>query len=247
MLQIMNLRTNEMIREIVNADVMQYIKLIDDSSVDLIILDPDYNDWSRFMKENLIEESMRILKSTGNLILFTKQPFDLDLRNYICPWFRREIIWSFENGGAWVSNKMPLVSFQKIYWCTKSKDFYFNPRTGQNYSENTRNFNRSQKTFGGWREQGKYFEKSKDGVWLRDHLHFNKPLSREIPAKPYDLIKIMVTCFSPPCGTVFDAFSGTGTVAKVADELGRLVIATEINEERCMNIIDHFMSEDADE
>lgn len=232
-----------MIIKFVNDDVLHYIKEIADESVDLIILDPDYNDWEKMLKANLIEESLRILKHTGNILCFTKQPFDFELRKVVEPYFRREIVWTFTNGGAWVSNKMPLVSFQKIYWLAKSKDFYFNARTGQEYSENTKNFKRTNKVFGGYKEEGKSFEKSEEGVWLRDHLHFNKPHCKEIPAKPYELIKILITCFCEPHGVVFDAFAGSGTVMKVADELDRDVIGAEIDFERYKDIIDYFMNE----
>lgn len=229
-----------MIIECVNDDTLHYIKQIPNDIVDLIILDPDYNDWDKMLKANLIGESLRILKKTGNILCFTKQPFDFELRKAVNPYFRREIVWTFTNGGAWVSNKMPLVSTQKIYWLTKSKEFYFNPRTGQEYSENTKNFKRSNKVFGGYKEDGKSFEKSDDGIWLRDHLHFNKPHCKEIPAKPKELIQILITCFCEPDGIVFDAFAGSGTVMKVADELGRNVIGVEIDSKRCDEILNCF-------
>ena len=235
-----------MIAEIVNADAMEYVKNIPADSIDLIICDPDYNDYKALMKQGMIEEFLRILKPSGNLMCFTKQPFDYDLRCKINPYFRREIVWTFTNGGAWVSNKMPLVSFQKIYWCIKSKDFYFNPRTGMEYSDHTKDFKRPSKVFGGWKLDGKQFEKSKDGVWLRDHLHFNKPMTGEIPSKPKELIKILVRCFCPKMGTVYDPFSGTGIVTKVADEYECEVFATEINKDRCNQIIDLFVDAEGD-
>lgn len=235
-----------MIKEIVNCDALTYIKTLNNDTIDLIILDPNYQDWKKLIKDGFIDECMRVLKESGNLLCFTKQPFDLELRNALVPFFRREIIWTFTNGGAWVSNKMPLVSFQKIYWCVKSKNFYFNARTGQEYSSKTKDFKRASKMFGDWIEEGRKFEKSEDGTWLRDHLHFNKPQTANIPAKPSELIKILVNCFCEPNGLVYDAFSGTGTIVKIADALDREVIATEIDAERCDKIIDYFM-EKADE
>lgn len=233
-----------MIAEIANTDAMTYMEMLSDDSIDLIVCDPDYNDYSFLLKNGLIESFMRILKPSGNLICFTKQPFDYELRCKIDPYFRREIIWSFTNGGAWVSNKMPLVSFQKLYWCVKSKDFYFNPRTGVEYSENTKNFKRSSKVFGGWKSEGRCFQKNSDGIWLRDHLHFNKPMAGEIPAKPRELINILIKCFCPKMGTVYDPFSGSGIVTKVADENECEVYATEIKTERCDHIINMFQEDD---
>ena len=212
---------------IYNEDCMDYLCDIDDKRIDLTILDPNYNDWDKLCEQGLIRQAVRVTKTTGNIIMFTKQPFDYNLRNEINPIFRREIVWSFCNGGAWVSNRMPLVSFQKIYWCTLGKDFYFNPRTGVEYSEGTKDFKRTSKVFEGYHGEGRQFTKSNDGIWLRDHLHYNKPNFGPIPAKPIELIKIIVRCFCPDGGIVLDPFVGSGTTAVASTQLGRHYIGFE--------------------
>ena len=175
--------------------------------------------------------------------MFTKQPFDYNLRNEINPIFRREIMWSFCNGGAWVSNRMPLVSFQKIYWCTLGKDFYFNPRTGVEYSDGTKDFKRTTKVFEGYHSEGRQFTKSNDGIWLRDHLHYNKPNFGPIPAKPIELIKIIVRCFCPDGGIVLDPFMGSGTTAVAANMLDRHYIGFEKDEAYWRKSIDRIKNE----
>ena len=225
--------------EIKNIDAIEYIEEFEDS-IDLIILDPDYQDWKQMIKAGLIEKCVRALKDSGNILCFTKQPFDYDLRIAVKPWFRREIIWSFDNGGAWVSKKMPLVSFQKIYWLTKTEEFFFNPRTGIGYSRNTKDFKRANKVFGGYNEEGKQFVKSEQGVWIRDHLHYNKPNCGEIPQKPMELIKIFIKCFCPPRGNVLDLFSGSGIVPLIADEMGNDYYASEKDAKRYEDIKEHL-------
>ena len=222
------------------SDAQDYIRQMEDESIDLLILDPDYQDWHLLLQTDFLGQCLRILKSTGNILCFTKQPFDYELRVAVNSIMRREIIWTFTNGGAWVSNKMPLVSFQKIYWCVKSSEFYFNPRTGQDYSEKTKDFKRTAKVFGDWKLDGQDFEKSDDGIWIRDHLHYNKPQAGKIPAKPQELIRTLVTCFCPVGGIIFDPFAGTGTVAKVAEASDRDCICTEIDPERYEAIKDYF-------
>lgn len=226
--------------EILNGDALQLMEA-SGNAYDLIILDPDYQDWDYMIENGLIEKALELLNPDGNILLFTKQPFDYNLRIKINPWFRREIAWTFENGGAWVSKKMPLVSTQKIYWMVKSNDFYFNPRTGREYSENTNSFRRSSKVFGGWESKGKYFEMSEDGTWLRDHLHFNKPNTGDIPGKPKELIDVLVRCFCKEDGVILDPFAGSGVIEEVAIEQGKDVIAIEIKPERCDAIIDRLM------
>lgn len=226
---------------IYRCDCMERLWEIDDESIDLTILDPNYNDWDRMCEEGLICQAVRVTKPTGNIIMFTKQPFDFNLRNEIDHIFRREIVWTFCNGGAWVSNRMPLVSFQKIYWCTLSKDFYFNPRTGLSYADGTRDFKRSEKVFEGYCAEGRQFTKSEDGVWLRDHLHYNKPRFGRIPAKPVELIDIIVRCFCPDGGIVLDPFMGSGTTAVAARKQGKHYLGFELSDE-CIRITNQRIS-----
>lgn len=223
--------------EIVNINALEYVDRFE-NEFDLIILDPDYQDWDSMIQKGLIVKSMKALKDSGNILCFTKQPFDYNLRIAVNPFFRREIVWTFENGGAWVSKKMPLVSFQKIYWLVKSKDFYFNPRTGVDYSENTKDFKRSSKVWDGYKQDGKQFTKSTDGVWLRDHLHYNKPLCGQIPAKPKELIEIFQKCFCPKHGKILDLFSGSGIVPVVAQELKNDCFASELSYDRYKAIVE---------
>lgn len=219
------------IDKIYQCDCMERLWEIDDHSVDLTILDPNYDEWDKMCEAGLILQAVRATKLTGNIIMFTKQPFDYNLRNEINHIFRREIVWTFCNGGAWVSNRMPLVSFQKLYWCTLSKDFYFNERTGIDYAEGTKDFKRSNKVFGGYKSDGKQFTKSSEGVWLRDHLHYNKPSFGKIPAKPIELVSILLRCFCPEGGLVLDPFMGSGTTAVACIKEKRHFIGFELNKE----------------
>lgn len=214
---------------IYNEDAFDLLPMVEDEQADLVILDPDYQNWNSYCEQGIICQAVRILKPTGNIICFTKQPFDYELRQEVNHIFRREIIWSFSNGGAWVSNKMPLVSFQKIFWLTVSKNFYVDVRTGLDYSDKTKSVKRKNKVFEGYNKEGKDFVKSDEGTWIRDHLHFNKPQMGSIPAKPIELIDLIVKCFSPIGGLVVDPFSGSGQVALSCQKQNRNFIACESN------------------
>ena len=212
-------------------DAFETISEIENSSVDLVVLDPNYSQWEEFLDRGLFEESLRILRPHGNILCFTKQPFDFKLRCHVDPYFRREIVWTFTNGGAWVSKRMPLVSHQKIYNCVLNpKDAYFNPRTGRSYADDTKEFKRSVKVFEGYEEQGRQFERHEDGIWIRDHLHFNKPNTGSTPAKPSELVDILVRSYCPEGGLVFDPFSGSGAFVKASIAQGKHFIGCELDE-----------------
>lgn len=196
--------------QVYNLDYEYILSHLDKDSVDLLILDPDYRNWGDMCEGDLFNEAMRVLKDDGNCICFTKQPFDLQLRNTIDPWFRRELIWSFTNGGAWCSNKLPLISYQKIYHIVKNtKKHHFEPRSGMEYSENIRPFKRKTKVFEGYYEEGKQFTPHEDGIWLRDHLHFNKPVNERPGTKPQELYDVLIKCYCPEEGIVVDLFAGS--------------------------------------
>lgn len=221
------------VNTIKNKDAFSLFFELEDESVDLIILDPNYEDWNRLCESGLIVQAVRVLKETGNILCFTKQPFDYELRNEVNHIFRREIVWTFTNGGAWVSSRLPLVSHQKIYHCVvNSKKSYFNERTGLDYSEDTKAHKRSKKVFEGYEEEGKQFEKSKDGIWLRDHLHFNKPHTGNLPSKPEELYEVLIKCYCPENGLVVEPFCGSGNFAKTCINQGKKYMGSEINKER---------------
>jgi DNA modification methylase len=224
-------RKSATMNKIILSDAFDGISGLDDKSIDLCILDPNYQDWSVFIKRGLIELVMSKMKDEGNVLAFTRQPFDYDLRVKINPLLRRTFIWSFTNGGAWVSKTLPLVSFQSIFWFSKSKKPYVNVRTGVSYSSNTKSFKRSNKVFGDWNEEGRDFAPSNEGTWIRDHYHFNKPHTGKIPSKPAELARIFVNCFCPAEGILLDPFAGSGTFCKAASSAERNYIAFENNKE----------------
>ena len=117
----------------------------------------------------------------------------------------------------------------KIYWLTPTKDFFFQPRTGGAYNSKTKAFKRKEKVFGGYSKEGRNFQPSEEGVWMRDHYHFNKPLTGSTPSKPEELIRIFLRCLCPPGGVVLNPFSGSGVIERVCIKEGLNFIGFENN------------------
>ena len=119
---------------------------------------------------------------------------------------------------------------QKIFHCcVDPKQSFFNERTGLDYSEKTKSFKRTKKVFGGYEENGKQFTKDKEGVWLRDHLHFNKPHTGTIPSKPQELYDILIRCYCPINGLVVEPFSGSGNFAKSCITQNKRYLGSELD------------------
>ena len=222
-----------MLNTIIKSDAYELLQSLDNESTDLIILDPNYQDWQEHIENGLIELALSKLKDSGNIILFTKKPYDYELRKYINPYYRNEIIWKYMKTGNWVSKKLPTYTYQNIYWILKNKHIaYFSPRTGMPYSKKTVQGNKGYLVFDGYREKSKDFSNSEDGVWLSDFLHIERRRegNGNIPTKPIKLCQIIVRCFSDKGHLVVDPFCGGGNVAKVAKDEGRNFICGDIDQ-----------------
>ena len=108
-------------------DCRDFIKNIPNNFVNLIVIDPPYNElpknWDNFDDwEFLNEEFDRILKKNAQLYIFGKQPmlsiiYGLLYKKFD---FRFELVWN-KNKGLWASNYMPMRSHELI-WCFKKKN-----------------------------------------------------------------------------------------------------------------------------
>lgn len=55
---------------------------------------------------------------------------------------------------------------------------------------------------------------------------------KEIPAKPDELIQILIKCFCQENGLILDAFFGSGVTGRIAKRMNRNFIGFELNENR---------------
>jgi DNA modification methylase len=127
------------------------------------------------------------------------------------------------------TNKPFDLELNKIKDVIDNKKSFFNERTGIDYSESTKSFKRSKKVFEGYEMDGKEFKKNKDGVWLRDHLHFNKPHTGKTPSKPQELYDILIRCYCPENGLVVEPFSGSGNFAKTCIRQNKNYLGSELD------------------
>lgn len=213
-------------------DAIETLNKLKDGSADLILLDPFYNEWDEWLEKGIIELAMTKLKESGNLLCFTAQPFDFNLRVHLQESFRREIIWHMPKRPKWVSNQLPLVTHQKIYWAVKTKgENFFQPRTGLDYSLHTVTGNKGNMVFRDYKGKLRPFEKHEDGIWMNDVQVFDKPHNEKREgAKPLELMEVLIRCLCPIEGKIVDPFAGSGVVCYACQNLGITdCIATDID------------------
>ncbi|HDY89481.1 MAG TPA: site-specific DNA-methyltransferase [bacterium] len=158
---------------------------------------------------------------------------------------RNEIIWHKPNAMPASVKDRFTVDFEKMFFFTKSKKYYFEQQKEPATSTDTSNRNRDEtklnntpgRTRMGGLKTNHYIDKNKRTIW-------NDPtgiIVWKIPTKPYkgahfavypeELIRTPILAGCPEGSIVIDPFMGSGTTLKVANDLGRKGIGIELNPE----------------
>ncbi len=244
---------------------LQWLKSLQDESIDMIFADPPYNikkaDWDKFdsqeeyIKWSLqwISEASRILKPTGSLYICGFSEILADLKHPAmrycsgCKW----LIWHYRNkanlGNDWGR------SHESILHLRKTKKFALNvDEIRIPYGSHTLKYPTHPQS-----ESSQYSNgKKTNPVWTPNPLGAKPKDVFEVPTtcngmgektkhptqKPEELLRKLVLASSKVGDVILDPFSGSGTTLVVAEQLQRLWIGCEMNEEYnswAINRIDH--------
>lgn len=232
------------LNKIYNIDCLEGMKMLSNGSIDLIIADPPYNiggnkrskikhingkhytrkeKWDMFTigeyKEfifNWINESKRVLKENGNILVFgnkdniyeigvTLKELDFKINNHIV-WFKR-------NSPPNVTCRLLTHSCEHIIWAVNGESYW------------TFNYQIAKKLNGDKQQRDLY-----DIPMTPEN---EKKFGRHPTQKPTELIKRLVLTFSNQDDLILDPFMGSGTTAVVCKKLNRNFIGFEINPEYC--------------
>lgn len=156
---------------------------------------------------------------------------------------RNEIIWHKPNCMPSSVKDRFTVDFEKLFFFTKSKRYYFEPQLEPIKDESKCRGNDSLDNKNDQFDQSpikaasknEWFRKAREGIITNR----NKRCVWTISTKPYsgahfavfppELIETPIKAGCPQNGVVLDPFGGSGTTAKVARSLGRSSIIIELN------------------
>lgn len=237
------------------SDVFDYLKLLDDDSIDLAIIDPPYNldkgPWDSFESMetflNFTREYLKLvhkkLKNTGSLYIFNtafNSAYILSiLDKELGMKYQNWIIW-YKKDGLSVSKRKFINNQETILFFTKSNDFIFNyEETRQPYSSVERIMIAKEK---GIIKNGKRWYPNPNGKLCNDVWEFasvrltnkknGKTVKQEHPTpKPEGIIERMIKASSNKGDLVLDLFSGTGTTAYIAKKNDRHFVGCDNNPE----------------
>jgi len=220
---------------------------IQDSSVDLIFVDPPYNIGKIFngLKDKWVTDDdylnwcykwidlcLNKLKPTGSFYIMTSTQFmpyfDIYLRKKIDILSR--LVWSYDSSGV-QAKKYYGSMYEPILFCVKDRN---------NYTFNSDDIKVEAKT-GAKRKLIDYRknppqpysnEKVPGNVWDFPRVRYRMTEYENHPTqKPIALLERIIKASSNPNDLVLDPFSGTFTTSYVAKKLGRKSIGIEINKE----------------
>lgn len=242
--------------EIKTGDILEKIKEIPDSSVDLIVTDPPYNlnknygnnhdslEFSEYLdfSRKWLKEADRVLKPDGTVYIFMGMRLISYIYNILESemgyFFNSWIVWHYTQG---IGKKVGFSPrHDDILMFTKSEKFKFNlddVRIPQKYYRSVNNMRGA----------------NPGNVWEFSHVHYcSKGRTAHPTQKPEGLYERMILASSNEGDTVLDPFSGSGTALRVCQQTGRNCIGIEINpdyvfmtEERLKKSFDGFDSVDS--
>lgn len=242
---------NEIENKIIYQDTFKAIKLIPDSSIDLIVVDPPYNLTKVFgnttFKESSLDEYKkwfakwlkdchRILKENGTIYICSDWKTSIAIPEIASKYFllQNRISWEREKGRGAKDNWKNCL--EDIWFFTKSKEYVFNIEDVKIQRKVIAPYRDQHGKPKDWQEddsKNKTRLTSPSNVWTDISIPFwSMPENTPHPTqKPEKLIAKLILASSNEDNIVFDPFLGSGTTAVVAKKLNRKFIGIEREKE----------------
>ncbi|HHX81336.1 MAG TPA: site-specific DNA-methyltransferase [Acholeplasmataceae bacterium] len=244
------------INNIYLEDVFDFLKKVDNESIDLAIIDPPYNqkidDWDTFKSEKKyfdftykwLDLTIDKLKPNGSLYIFNNTYNSAFILTYLVSkglLFKNWIVW-YKKDGFSPSRRKFVNNQEVILFFTKGEKYTFNYNDVRVPYLSTSRINAAKKT--GILKNGKRWFPNENGrlcpdVWEIPSVRLTEKVNGKTiktlhpTPKPESMIERMIKASSNPGDLVLDLFSGSGTTAYVAKQLDRNFIG-------CENNLDYF-------
>jgi len=233
---------------------IEWLKSLNDESIDLIFADPPYNikkaNWDSFESQEeyikwslqWIEQAARILKPTGTLYICGFSEILADLKHPASKYFKscRWIIWHYKNkanlGNDWGRSHESILHFRK------TRDFIFNiDEIRIPYGEHTLKYpshpQAETSQYGKGRNGNHIWEPNPLGAKPKDVLEIPTTcngMHEKTPhptQKPEELLRKFILTSSNVGEVVLDPFCGSGTTPVCAEQLQRKWLACDLSPE----------------
>jgi len=228
-------------------DAIDFLKILPDSSVQLILIDPPYNlnldvwdsfehyiDWAK----EWLDQIYRVLSDSGNCVIFggfqyqdLKQGDLLEILYYVrhkTPLrFINLIIWYYKNGMS--AHRFFANRHEEAAWFSKTDRYYFDLDSVKvPFDDKIKQLYKRDK-----RLNPESLEKGKNptNVWEIGRLNGNsKERVGHLTQKPAELIRRFVKALSFEGSIVLDFFAGSGTTGRICIEERRHSLLVDVSE-----------------
>ncbi|MDU5082835.1 MAG: site-specific DNA-methyltransferase [Bacillota bacterium] len=227
-----------MINNVFEGDCLEVMKLIEDTSIDMILCDLPYghtqNKWDSIIPLDLLwEEYERIIKPNGAIVLTSSGMFTAQLMLSNPKMFKYKMIWVKSKSTNFLNaKKQPLRKYEEVCVFYKRQPTY-NPQMteGEPYDKGMRKNQLS----GSYGDFEPVHVKSNGDRYPTDVIYFKTAESEgdvvHPTQKPVELGRYLVRTFSKPGDVVLDNTFGSGSFIVSALLEGRNFIGIEKNED----------------
>jgi site-specific DNA-methyltransferase (adenine-specific) len=227
-----------------NADCFDIFAQLPDSSVDMVCVDPPYGTtsikWDNVLNFNDMWVALeRIVKPSGNIVIFGSQPFTSLMITSKIDWFRYELIWNKNKcGSPGLAKIRPQKVHENIMIFSRESGATYNPimESGGAYKRVAKD---QEKGYGsGINNHGYGFAKKpllgseNDGTrYPKSILHASRNFSAQQTVhptqKPTNILNWLIMTYSNVGDTVMDFTMGSGSCGVSAVMTGRNFIGIE--------------------
>jgi len=234
---------NDMIDTIVCGDCLEVMAGMDDESIDMILCDLPYGttrcSWDTIIPfEPLWEQYKRIIKPNGAIVLTASQPFTSALVMSNLDWFKYELIWDKNYGGApGTAQYRPMPSHESILVFGQGRLTY-NPqmRSGTPYTDirqgNRANIGGNEHKLG-YKNNFSIINKGKRYPLSVIRIQKYNQKGQHPTQKPVALFEYLILTYTNKGDLILDNCIGSGTTAVACIKTGRRFIGIDISEEYC--------------
>jgi len=216
--------------KVILGDCFENLSKIEDNSIDLIAIDPPYEisyenlEWDKkSLNWNILrDEFYRILKPTGNLVIFQGWSNVSETKKTLEETFKLKnwIIWDRIKGRG--ANTNMVSTREDILWLVKSDKYTYN-----------KIYSTIKKKTGGLGAKNGQECRALSNVWtdISPIVPWAKERVSHPTQKPIQLMERIITIFSNENDLVLDCFAGSGSTGAAAKNLNRDFIMIEKDDE----------------
>ena len=247
---------------LIQGDCIEKMKNIESNSIDLICTDLPYGTtkckWDIIIPfEELWSEYIRLIKDTGAIVLFGKEPFSSKLRVSNLDMYKYDWIWVKDTKSNFMqANHQPLNSVELISvfgkgYVREIKDkvmMTYNPQFSDGKEYKIPKVSKTTDLFGENHKNGvyKHYDRDTSKRYPYNIIQFNMDKPKVHPTqKPVALLEYLIKTYTNEGEIVLDSCMGSGTCGVACKNLNRNFIGIE-KEEKYYNIAKKRL-EDCDE